>query len=93
MTLLEVHALGYERTLQLPAESKAERVRAHLDHISKNTRRQTGLGGGGKEGCTAARLELLPREFQPAPSHRVREQSNVPFWASVANRSAVSPGL
>lgn len=51
MTLLEVHALGYERTLQLPAESKAERVRAHLDHISKNTRRQTGLGGvGGRRG-------------------------------------------
>lgn len=46
MAVLEVHALGYERTLKLSAESKAERVCAHLDQISMKTQLQIGPGCG-----------------------------------------------
>lgn len=40
MAFLDAHALGYEGTLKLSAESKAERVSAHLDHVSKGAQPQ-----------------------------------------------------
>lgn len=40
MGYLDAHALGYEGTLKLSAESKAERVSAHLDQISKDAQLQ-----------------------------------------------------
>lgn len=45
MAFLDAHALGYKGTLKLSTESKAERVSAHLDHVSKGVQPQMQVSG------------------------------------------------
>lgn len=65
MAFLEAHVPGFVGTLKLSAKSKAERVAAHLDQISKCRcgRRGARVRPRATPSPAAARLELPPAQY------------------------------
>lgn len=87
MTFLEAHVPGFVGTLKLSAESKAERVAAHLDQISKCRCGRRGARDRPRAtpSPAAARLKRPPgsvsssgkkQEYQTDLAHGTQEQTN-----------------